>query len=372
MLSRSAFVFVAGLAWSAVALAQDAQPSSAPAGEKQLTPGDMTIEELLAVAERLYQTGRYPDAATVLELVLQREETNVEAMIMRGEVYEMTKDLNSARTWFLKVQKAQPNEYRANLGLGRTYAAQKMWRQAIVYLEVAQKVAPPDKLGDVLTPLAIAYHGTGLTTKAVETVEKSLQLDPDHFENRRLLGLLRLELEQLDKALTETDALLRLAKKKVQERPGDITALQNLGEAYELRQRVLVSLHNDLYEKNAAGQPTDKIRPGNEAKAAALIKESNDLRIYESELRTLLAYHAILPAAERVVSLAPDNPEYLNQLGLLRRRVGLIGKAIETFQKAIEIDPTNAVAREQLASMSAPLTSQPTVEQASAAPAATP
>jgi cytochrome c-type biogenesis protein CcmH/NrfG len=70
------------------------------------------------------------------------------------------------------------------------------------------------------------------------------------------------------------------------------------------------------------------------------------------------------------VQVEPDNPANALLFGTLLRRTEQTDKAIEAFQKVLELDPNNTKAKRYLGELNAPLTSQPadTPPPAEAAP----
>jgi Flp pilus assembly protein TadD len=73
-----------------------------------------------------------------------------------------------------------------------------------------------------------------------------------------------------------------------------------------------------------------------------------------AEIRQKLALHEALRALEiGVESTAPNTPPaLLEHHGIALAEVGRTGAAIEVFERLLELDPDNAVAREWLARLS--------------------
>ena len=53
----------------------------------------------------------------------------------------------------------------------------------------------------------------------------------------------------------------------------------------------------------------------------------------------------------KAIELEPWNPEALIGLGLLYKKEGLMARAKKQFEKAVEVDPEHAVARQELKAM---------------------
>jgi tetratricopeptide (TPR) repeat protein len=239
-----------------------------------------------------------------------------------------------------------------------------MYRQAEGYLQIAEAVAPPDRLGELLTLLAQTHRGNGRLAQALQTAERAVQADPDNLQARHMLVNLRTEAQQFDAALLDSKTLVDLAKRQVRESPGDVEKVRELYAAYEARLNVWRALHQTLYVMNPDGTRSDELIPGREAQAAETIRQIVDLLTYQAELRLILAQYEMITFAEKAVAYAPDNPDVLLQLALLLENTSQLDRARAVYQRVLELDRENEQARRRLHALggtpTAAAASQPT------------
>lgn len=342
------WVIVALLAGSAAGFAQQ-QPNLTEEQARQLNvkPAEMTLDALLRTAEQLKNYEQYDDALLLLDEVLKRDEQNLTAIRLQGEIAEARNDFVTARDKFLEVRTKQPNDFLANLGLGRMHVKSQNWRQAVFYLENCERLCPQDQLGNLMTLLAFAYRGRGDLVKSLETIEKALTLD-DSLEARQLHASLLVEFRRFDDAVRETGPLIDIVRKELEANPASRSALARLYDAYDTKLNVLRAYHNSLYEKSPDGMLTDKLTAGKEGAAANLLEEIVGVLVTQNELRHRLAYFDYIPLAEKAVAYQPDNVEHRMTLALLYENTGQYDLAGQNYQRAVELAPDNADAKARL------------------------
>lgn len=339
------------------------QPAQTPAAQTppvtepaRLNPAEMSISALLSGAQQLLELRQYRQAATFLEAVLQRDSKNVEALSMLGDVYFENGDAFTARGYYTEAHKYNSTHFRANLGLGKTYLTDDssgMARQAVGYLEAAERVCPPERRGEVLALLARAYRGTGDRSTAIETAQRAVREDQDNLMAWSTLVTTRTELNQFDQALVESQTLVDIASRRLQRSPGSQQAATDLSATYETRLWVLQQVQRSLHVPTPAGQYTDEVLPGKEKQAAANLANTIDTVLQQLRLRELLERHRMLALAEQAMKYDPQNPIYAVRLGLMLRSVNQNSRAVQAFKQALTLDPDNAEARRQLAELEA-------------------
>ena len=102
-------------------------------------------------------------------------------LLMEAERYE---DLEAL---LMPLQREHPNETEILMALAAVNSRMGNNRQAIRWYERVRLATRPEERIEVLNPLASAYFGDGNNEKAREMLEKSLTVDPDQPEIRRLL-----------------------------------------------------------------------------------------------------------------------------------------------------------------------------------------
>lgn len=360
---------------------QPAPPQPKPAAGSRssaLLDPRSTAEILAEVTSRFesYKQSRdtavLQDALAEVEIVLKREQLNTEANLLKAEMAYEGNDYDAARTHYRVVLDVEPNNFRANLGLGKIWSANRAWRQAVNFLEIAERVAPDGtRAAEVKQLLAVAYTSMGEVTKAIAKIEEATRMSPDNLDALNTLVNIRFQVAsrdpaQISKAVTEADGLLARVKQAVEKSPADVALLGKLDQAYDLVISGLKLLHNNCYERDVRGQPTTRILKGKETDAAAALSRLAEIRNEQALLALTLARHQIITvAAAKAVELDPKNVKYLEALATLYRDVNDRDNAVATAQKILEVDPNHKGAREFLQSVGvAP--GAPTTQPASA------
>ncbi len=350
------------------------QATSEPAGQPPLAPEKMTIPELIAWARQLRSAGQQPQAIQVLQQVLQRDVSNKEAFGLLGDIYWETGNAELARKNWLAVLKIQENDFDANLGLGQMYLRSGVTRSAAHYLETAESVAPPDRLTEVLIPLAQAYGPLGLREKAIETIKRAISLKPDDYDAWYVLVGLETDMAttvaEFDQADTDAQRLIQLASRELQREGITLERVQRKYNAYNLRLQVLRSFGKVLFEMNPDSTLSDHPIAGREDVAANVLGRVVETRLLQEDTRRLLAYFDIVPIAERAVEFsAGKNADLLLTLAMLQERTGQLEQAAESFSKVLTLDPSSTTAQQHLAALQQrlgtlpPPTTQPAGEQ---------
>jgi tetratricopeptide (TPR) repeat protein len=105
-----------------------------------------------------------------------------------GIAYHQLLDLASARRYYERAVKVNPNYAEAINNLGTVYYARKSQRQAIHYYRRALEIAPNS--ASIYSNLGTAYFARRQYDKAFEIYQKALSLDPEIFEHKSTQGVL--------------------------------------------------------------------------------------------------------------------------------------------------------------------------------------
>lgn len=356
-------VGLVAVVWLPTAAAQQA--------ERRLTTAQVLERARAAFEQAIEQRDAelVTQATEVVREVLQRDPGNIEAHLLAGEIsLDVAKldprlaDFDSARNHFMMVLEAEPNNYRANLGVGRIWNANRVWRQAVAFLEKAEAVAAtPEQAIDVKREMAIAFAGMGNKTRAIEKAAEAVQLDADDLEALRTLTEIRLSAattdpeRYLDQALADAELYLNKCREEAARNPTDREKLVELNEAFDLLLAAVREHHTTLYERDIRQQPTDKLLLGKEPEAAAALLRMAELMREQALVRLTLTEHENLVLVEKAVEYQPENVRYLEALAVLYQRIHDRENAIATSQRILELDPDHEGARQFLESVGAPL-----------------
>ncbi len=352
-MKRTWAAVVAGALLMTAAVAAQEQPAPAATQPTIINPDTMSITALVETARQLLAGGGVQQGSKLLDIVLQRDPKNVEAVIMLAELAEMRGDTYTAREHYQRILRDIGNEFRANLGLGRAYLNSGVPRQAVAYLEQAAKLAPPDRLGEALTLLAMGYRAKGERRMAIEAAERATRENPQNFDAWQVLVAARAESGEFDRAVADAQTLVELAMSAWRADVTQLPLLQRLEAAYQLRIGTLRQYFRTLHRRNAAGGYTDELLPGREQEAAQVLTQIIQTMLQQTTAQTLRTRHELITYAQKAVEYDPRNPATLVQWALLMREVGMYSEAENAFARALEIDPNHPVARQQLQELQA-------------------
>ncbi|MCG3126520.1 MAG: hypothetical protein CHACPFDD_01356 [Phycisphaerae bacterium] len=330
---------------------QEQTPTSAPTSEAgpAIAAPDLSmlsVPDLLAAAERQKQPGGDLDLCQrMYGTILQREPRNVAALLGMSELAERVRQIDASRRYLLEAQKTDKNDPRVNIALGRMYVRSQNWRQAIAYLETAERFAPREQQAEIKMYLAFANYFLGRKAKASAYAVQAIDLDPESYEARQVMLMTKSAAKDYDGARQECDVIMNIARKRLNENPSDRANIDRMVQAIRMKREVLGKYHISLMELNADGQATDRPLPGRGPQASAALAEIVDLHVLEGELvYTLNLLENAVPLATKAVEFDPDNVKLLLTLGKLLANTSQAGPAVDVFRRVLEIDPANAEA----------------------------
>ncbi|MCL5036587.1 MAG: tetratricopeptide repeat protein [Chloroflexi bacterium] len=209
---------------------------------------------------------------------------------------------------------------------------------------------------------------TGRTIKALEIAEKAAKLNPDHIENQLLLSRLYMDNGKAARAESSLDRVLRL-------KPGDVRALamkitllgdrgdlngiekaakkilENPGGDPEIQKKALVALGDAAFLRDHDyGKAEEYFN-----RARAFFPEDPHLLIHLADIAIARQqydkFHEILLEAEKRKDLLDRDGlvNLYNWLGDSYVFPGRKKEALESYQKALKLDPGNVYARAHMA-----------------------
>ena len=159
-------------------LAAGNEPGPKPSDPKsQLTP-EMRGDILMARKE-------YRDA---IEVYLQGPKNSAILLNKTGIAYHQLTETNTARKYYERAVKANPEYSEAVNNLGTAYYAHKNYRRAIIQYLKALELNPTS--ASVYSNLGTAYFARKKYEQALQAYQKALQLDSEVFEHRSSGGVL--------------------------------------------------------------------------------------------------------------------------------------------------------------------------------------
>jgi tetratricopeptide (TPR) repeat protein len=108
-----------------------------------------------------------------------------------GIAYHQLLELDSAKKWYERAIKLNPQYAEAVNNLGTIYYATKSYRRAVSQYKKALAITPDS--ASILSNLGTAYFARKNYAEAFDVYQKALQLDPEVFEHRGTNGVLLME-----------------------------------------------------------------------------------------------------------------------------------------------------------------------------------
>ena len=254
--------------------------------------------------------------------------------------------------------------YRPHLNLGFIYETQANYGQALMEYAVALNLVKNSRMPDIKTEceLYCRLGNVQMTSNDLEAAKKSFEqaiaINPSSVPAYSYLGTLYDKKRQGDRAL-------QMFRRALELNPWDVVSLNNLGllylhddrfdEAVATLNRAIAlapddsAAHNDLayiYGKQGkydlmeaeAKSAIDDAPESSAARYNLAVLYLNTGRVEEA----VAQYRAIAQATPR------DSSNAYNQLGIIYAEKGDLRQAIESWQKALEIDPNNERAQANL------------------------
>ncbi|GAB4815161.1 hypothetical protein N2152v2_002207 [Parachlorella kessleri] len=230
-------------------------------------------------------------------------------------------DTEAALEHYGEAVRLEPRYAEAHCNMGVLYKAQGLLEEAITSYERSLAAAPnlavvQANLAVALTDLGTHIKLTGKLDEGIRLYERALALKPRHPDALYNLGVAFTEQGEYDKAIFMYETALHVA-------PTCAEAHNNLGV-----------LHREL---------------GNLERAMLCYQAALDARPnFPQALNNLAVLYTQQGRAQEALNLlqaavmaAPTYAEAYNNLGVLQRDVGVVPDAIASYEKCLELDPTN-------------------------------
>lgn len=263
---------------SAAALREDHQTASLLLEHlTKLVPTDQYIKSKYAI--ELIREGNTAQSKVLLEEIYRDSKWKDDriGLILAG-VYISMSEMTLAQKTYKKVMSNSPKNQDACLFLAKSFTIQKNYKQALSTVNNCQKI---DQKAAVFPYYeGKIYLAEGKLDKAKSSFIKSIKLDPDYFQSVIALGIIHEEQNQLESAI-------------------------------------------DIYQKYLERNPNDR----------SIL--SRIIQSYFSSEK----FKEVIPYAERLIALEPDNLNMKVKLGILYTDIQQFDLAIKLFQEILKIVP---------------------------------
>ena len=352
-----------------------AQKSAKPAFSSQ---SSSAASATLQQAEALMQQGHMDEAKAKVQQELMQHPSSVEAYNLLGIIASSQQDYPGALAAFQQALKVAPNSTRTHVNLGNAYVAEKNFDSAEKEFRTALRLDPANRdanynLGVLLMAkgaaaeaiphfqrvrpptlatqfnLVQAYLQTKATAEALQLASELSAQNKDDLQLHFSLGSMLASEKQYKAAqleLEKADAL----------QPGTFEILYNLGQAYlrggdyakaDLALSRALKLKPDSPETlyQLAQVCADDSRP---LDALDLLVRAHKIAPDNTDIIYLMAQVSIsqnyfedaIPLLESGLKLAPRRSDLLAALGESYYMSGKVDKALEIFQRLVEVEPS--------------------------------
>jgi tetratricopeptide (TPR) repeat protein len=282
------------------------------------------MDETLAAAIAMHQSGRLGQAAELYQKVLAREASNPAALHLLGVLHHQQGDHARAAELINRAVALQPNAPAFHANLGEVYRCLGQMERAVGCCRAALALRPD--FPEALSNLGLALQGLGRRAEAIDQFRRALELSPHFAPAHNNLGIALRESGRLDEALEHF-------RRAVELDPTFAPARTNLGQMLLDRGNAEEAL---VHCQEAAALQPDV--------AAYHHNLGNALRALDRPVEARSSYLEAL-------RLAPDLAQPHLHLGLVLRREGKLADAVHWLKRAVELDPEDAGSWEALAEL---------------------
>ncbi|MDR2550872.1 MAG: tetratricopeptide repeat protein [Desulfobulbus sp.] len=310
----------------------------------------------LELSELYIKNGRYDEAASLLESVVERDEQNESARVALIHVYLLQQKVAQALTELNQLKTYTEQPQRVDLTIARLYAKQGHYDKAAAILE---KILDKENLSEAryfLAVLLAQQQKYGRALKQLRLIDQGASEYPDG-----LLLQVRIlkEQDKVEEARQLLERHLDTGKLRTAEMYVMLSALYQIEGRDDVGKKVLLQgleiFPNDenlLYEygllledngdHNAALAIMQKIISIKPDSAAALNFVGFSWADKKINLDQALEY------IQRAIELKPDDGYIRDSLGWVYYRLGKFDQAIKELEAAVQLSPEDAAILEHL------------------------
>jgi tetratricopeptide (TPR) repeat protein len=343
-----------------------------------VTAGEAELPANLQQAEDLRRKGLFEEAKAKVVEELQRNPSNVPAYNLMGFIYVDEKDLTNAAEAFQQALKIAPGSAKTRNNLGNVYMSERRPDLAEKEFRTVLRTDPANRdanynLGLLLLSKGLpgeaiphfervrpantatqfnlihAYLASNGTAQGLRLATELSAHNKDDIQLHFTLGIMLASEKQYKPAqleLEKADAL----------RPGTFEILYNLGQTYlragenskaefilnralKLKPDSPDTLHSLAQVYANESRPLDALELL--VRAHKIAPENLDVIFLMARVSMSQNYYEdAIPLLESGLTLAPQRSDLLAALGESYFMAGKVDKAIEKFQKLIELDPS--------------------------------
>jgi tetratricopeptide (TPR) repeat protein len=303
----------------------------------------------LKIAEDVYRMGDYPQALEHFEAVIAANpDSGVANLGKARSLLSLDRD-DEAKSIAVKLSGKKATKGAGYYLLGKIAAKSGNHKEAVLRLTRAGKDSP--QVVDAWVSLAHAYSEINQPKKAVKSLAKGIDSNPEAFELYQLAGQLELEGERYSEANVYLDKAVRLQPQSLESRRLYARSL------FATRNYRSAAIHADAAAR-IAPESIDVLvlqadianQQGKIGSAIEFLKTAISIDTASPELQYQIGrvyqdanlFDASREHLERAAAIRPNWAEPHVALGNLYSKRRLFDDAVTSYEKAVELDPSEA------------------------------
>ncbi len=308
---------------AALGYAVDSHPATGHGGNLPDPKDKIVMWEEFQTAQNLMRHRQYPEAATALKAVIEKDPGNVMAHSSLGNALIQLGEVAAGRVQLETALALDPRRHQGYLAISRLERRDGDYEAAFATLKKA--LALETDAPEVANEFADLFQDSGNSEKAIEWYEEALRRDPRYI--KALIGLSNAH----HRAGREADARTVL-ERALEIDPRNADALYNLG--------VVLEAQDQTEEAVALYRRALEIEPEHSASLNNL--GSHFDRIGETQ-RAIATYR-------RALEISPQHFEANYNLGTLLLKAKRSAEGIPLLEHALQLNPNAGVVYNNLAS----------------------
>lgn len=335
----------------------------------ELEPDNLTFLKNLADFNYV-ELGRVEEALQLYNRVLAIEPQDLETLLIIGHICVALQNFEDAKNFYNRALAVEPwneeigqfiaavdTQSREAVGLAAAASPQNLYREAQTHVEQGDAEQARTQLESLVAAypayalayndLGVLYYQAGEKEKSLEAYQQAVDLEPGNLTFKKNLADFKcIELQQVEEAL-------KLYNEILASQPDDLETLITMGQICVMLGQKEDARH--FYNQALTVEPwnaeirqlLEEIEPGPETSgetgsaeemhaAATSLAEDGKLDEALSRLRELVAAYPDLAVAH-------------NDLGVMAYQAGEKETAQSHYEKAVELEPDNAVFQKNLA-----------------------
>jgi tetratricopeptide (TPR) repeat protein len=302
------------------------------------------VEAAVLMSRSLRAQGELPRAQRELASRISRRPDVAPLRAEMGWVALQRRELASARASFEEALRLQPDLYEARVGLVTTDVAQRHVPEAQAQVATWLQQSPNDTRLKILSARLSVVGGKPADAERV--LREVVGADASQLEAYDLLGRIYMSQGQADRALDEYTRLAERSKSPAgpltmigmieESRANRDAARKNYERALQADARAGVAANNLAWIYADEGKLDEALKLATVAQEELRQRPEADDTLGWIYYRKALWGHAV-PAFERAISRAPDNPIYHYHLGLAQLKAGNERAGRASLERALSL-----------------------------------